>query len=128
MENRLSSSGIFSQDLRHWKFSKRCRKTCKIEILNLTIVKIESSSCQYSMISNGQRQDVQNNVFQIPEKSRITRRDCREDIGHSSAPETKRNGMELTVVRLKENEILPTHRWWNDSKKPVIQNSRASVL
>ena len=78
-------------------------KNCKIEILNLRIVQIEPSSCQRSMISNGQRKEVQNNVFQIPEKSRTTRRDSREDIGHSSAPETKKNGMELTVLHLKEN-------------------------
>ena len=53
-------------------------------------------------------------VFQIPNESRITRRDSREDIGHSSALETKRNGMELSVLNLKENEIPPPHRWWND--------------
>ena len=29
MENRLSSSGIFSQDVRHWKSSEKSRKTCK---------------------------------------------------------------------------------------------------
>ena len=26
----------------------------------------------------------------------------------------KSNGMELTVTHLKENGILPPHRWWND--------------
>ena len=31
IENRLSSSGIFSQDLRHGRLSRRSRKTCKIE-------------------------------------------------------------------------------------------------
>ena len=29
MENRLSSSGIFSQDVRHWKSSEKSRETCK---------------------------------------------------------------------------------------------------
>ena len=121
MQNRLSSSAIFSQELRHWRFSRRrSRKTCKIDILNLRILKIESSSCQCSMISNGERKEIQNNVFQIPNKSRITREDSREDTGHSSALEAKRNGMELTVVHMKENGIPPPHRWWNDSKKPVI--------
>jgi len=32
MENRWCSSGIFSQDLRHWRSSRRSRKTCKIKI------------------------------------------------------------------------------------------------
>ena len=35
MENRLSSSGIFPKDLPHCRFSRRSRKTCKIETLNL---------------------------------------------------------------------------------------------
>ena len=124
----MSSSGIFSQELRHWRFSRRSRKTCKIEILNLRILKIESSSCQCSMILNGHRKEIQNNVFHIPNKSRITRRDSREDTEHSSTLETKRNGMELSVKHLKENGIPPPHKWWNDSKKPVTQCSRASVL
>ena len=34
MENRLSSSGIFSQDLRHWSSSTRSKKTCKTKTLN----------------------------------------------------------------------------------------------
>ena len=78
MENRLSSSGIFSQDVRHCRSSRRSRKTCKIETLNLKILKIESSSCQCSMTLNGQREEIQNNVCQIPNKSRITRRDSRD--------------------------------------------------
>ena len=52
----------------------------------------------------------------------------REDTGHSSVLQTKRNGMELSVTHLKDNGILPPHRWWNDSKKLVILYSRASVL
>ena len=35
-----------SQDLRHWRSSRRSRKTCKIETLNPKSLKIESSSCQ----------------------------------------------------------------------------------
>ena len=46
MENRLSSSGRFSQDVRHWRSSGRSKKICKIETLNLRILKIGSSSCQ----------------------------------------------------------------------------------
>ena len=42
--------------------------------------------------------------------------------------ETKRSGTELWVIHLKETGILQPLRWWNDSKKQVIQCSRASVL
>ena len=59
-------------------------------------------------------------VFRNPNKSMITRRDSREVGGHSWAQETKRNGMELSVLQLKENGIPQPHRWWNDSKKQVI--------
>ena len=69
MENRLRSSGIFSQDLRRWRSSRRTRKTYKIETLNPESLKIESSSRQCSMTSNGHREEIQRNVFQIPNKS-----------------------------------------------------------
>ena len=72
------------------------------------------------------REEILKNVFQIPNRSRITRRDSREDAGHSFVLETKRNGMEFSLANLKENGILPPHRGWNDSKEPVIQCSRAS--
>ena len=96
--------------------------------LNLRMLKIESSSCQCSMTSNGQREELQNEVFQIRNKSRSTRRDSRQDTGHSSAPETKRSGAELSVTHLGENGVASSRIWWNDSKKRVTQYSRASVL
>ena len=65
MENRLSSSGPFSQDLRHRVSSEKSRKTCKNKTLNLKILKIESSSCRCSMILNGREEEIQNNVFQF---------------------------------------------------------------
>ena len=44
-----------------------------------------------SMTSNGQREETQNNVFQIPKnKSRTMRRDFREDTGHSWALENEK--------------------------------------
>ena len=61
-------SGIFSQDLRHWKSSTRSRKTCKNKTLNLKDLKIESSSCRCSTTSKGQRNAIQNNVSQIPKQ------------------------------------------------------------
>ena len=79
-------------------------------------LKIESSSCRCSMTSNGQREEILNNVFQIPKKSRSMRSDSRENTGHSSTLETKRSASESP------------HRWWDASRKPVIQYSRASVL
>ena len=82
MENPLRSSGIFSQDLRNWRSSRRSRTTCRIETLNPKSLKIESYSCQRSMTSNGHGEEIQRNVFKIPNKSTIARRDSREDAGH----------------------------------------------
>ena len=50
MENRLSSSGIFSQDLRHWRSSRRSKKTCKIETLKL--IKFEGQIIFMSMFND----------------------------------------------------------------------------
>ena len=77
------------------------------------------------MTSNGGREEIQKNVFQIPNKSRITRRDSREDTGHPSALETKRNGMELAVLQLKENGIPQPHmmeRFKETSKQTVFKS------
>ena len=124
MENRLSSSGIFAQDLRHWRSSRRSRNICKIGTLNHKNLKIESSSCQCPMTSNGQRNEIQNNVFQIPKKSRCMLRSSR---GHWTFLK-KRNGMKVTNIRLKENGFPPPRKWWNDSKKQVTLSSRVPVL
>ena len=59
MENRLSSSGIFSQDLRHWKSSENFWKNCKNKKLNLKVLKIESFSCRCSMILIGREEEIQ---------------------------------------------------------------------
>ena len=53
----------------------------------------------------GQRKEMVDVAFRIWRTSRITRRDSRKDIGHSSAWETKRSGMELSLTHLKENEF-----------------------
>ena len=59
--------------------------------------------------------------FKFKEKPRSMRRDSsREDTGHSSSLETRRNGLELSVIHLKGKVIPQPHRWWNDSKKLVI--------
>ena len=44
----MSSNGIFPRTYLHWRSSRRSRKTCKIDTLNLKLLKIESSSCQCS--------------------------------------------------------------------------------
>ena len=72
MENQLSSSGIFSQDLRYCRFSRRSRNICNIETLNLKNLKIEFSSCLPSMTSNGQRKETKKIVFQIQKKVKMS--------------------------------------------------------
>ena len=51
MEIRSTSSGTFSQNLRHWEYSKR---------LIQNILKGESASCQCSMIDWTKRRDISN--------------------------------------------------------------------
>ena len=88
----MSSSGILSQDKRHWKSSKRPRKTCKNKTLNLRILKIESSSCRCSMILIGREEGIENNVFQISNKSTITRRNSRSvSTQHTTSPSPPRH-------------------------------------
>ena len=122
MENRLSSSGLFSQDLRHWKSPRRPKRICKIKTLSLHILKDELSSCQCSMTLTGKRKVIQKFVFRIPNKSRITRRVSREDTGHSSAKVMKKNGTECTPTNLKENGF---HRYRNGG---TIQRNRSPSI
>ena len=83
MENQLTSSGIFSQDLRHWKFSKGSKVICKDAILKQKILEIVLSSCPCSTTSIGQCKETKGIVFQIQIRSRRTRRDSRTNIGRS---------------------------------------------
>ena len=81
------------------------------------------------MTSIGQTEEIQNDVFQIPNKSSITRRNSREDTGHSSARETKGNRTELSATHLMENRIPSPHRWCGTlPNKLVTKYLRASVL
>ena len=75
MEHRLCSGGMFSQDMRPWRSSRQSRKTCKIETLNVKSLKIESSSYQCSMTSNGQRKEIQKMYFKF-----LTSKELREEI------------------------------------------------
>ena len=43
-------------------------RLARSELLNMKILKDGSSSCPCSMTSNGQREEIQNNEFQIPKK------------------------------------------------------------
>ena len=99
MENRLSSSGRFSQALRPWKSSKKNPK-------------IESSSCRCSMILIGREEEIQKNVFQVPNKSRTKRRNSRKGTGHSLDLEATRCGMEHQITLLKENGRRQPTWWW----------------
>ena len=58
---------------------------------------IETSSCLCSTILIGQREEILQNVFRIPGRSRITQKGFRADTGHSSAQEKKQHGMERTL-------------------------------
>ena len=82
---------------------QKLQKICKIKTLNLSILKDELSSCQCSMTSTGRREDIQKSVFRIPNKSRITRRDSRENNGRSWAQNMKKNGTERAPTILKDN-------------------------
>ena len=62
-----------------------------------------------SMTSIGRRESIQQDAVQIPNKSRITQRDSREDTGHSQAQAMKRNGTELSAAHLVENGIPSPH-------------------
>ena len=127
MDNRLSLSGTFSQDLLHWRSSRRSKKTCKIETLSLKILKIESSSYQCSRTSIGQRETSERCMSNSERVKNYAERFSRRHwtfLGQGD--EKKWYGTQAT--HLEENGIPSPHRWWNDSKKPVTQYSRASVL
>ena len=80
------------------------------------------------ILSIGRREEVQKDAFQIRNKSRITRRDSREDTRHSLAPAMRRSGTELSARHLKDTRIPSPQRCWDVSKKLVTQYPRASVL
>ena len=126
MENQLSSSGIFSQKLHHYRFFRRSRVICENGILNLKMLEIGLSLYLFSAPLTGQEKETKRSVFQIQKKTRCTRRDSRKDIGHFLALETKSNGMETAVTRLKENDIPSLQRWYSDSRKQVTGSLRAS--
>ena len=126
MENQLSSSGIFSQELHHCRFFRRSRVICEKGILNLKILEIGLSFYLLSAPMIGQEKETKRSVFQIQKKTRCTRRDSRKDIGRFLALETKSNGMETAVTNLKENDIPSLQRWYSDSRKQVTGSLRAS--
>ena len=85
--------------------------------------KIESSSCRCSMILIGREEEIQNNVFQVPNKSRTTRRNSRKGTGHSLDLEATRCGMENQITLLKENGRRQPTWWWEqfeESGHPVL--------
>ena len=106
MENRLSSCGIFSQDLLLWRSSRKSKKTWRME--NIELEKFEDRITVTSMFQwlwLDKERKFRTMRFHLPKKSRTTRRDSREGTGHSSAQETKRSGTELWITHLKENVI-----------------------
>ena len=119
MENRLRSSRICSQDLRHWKsFEKSIRHLNKT--MNLKIVKLEPSSCECSMIMIGPEEEIQNNVCQIPNKSRTTGK-ITQGTWHFLVLEAKRSGMENQITFLKENDM--TQPTWCGTIRGILTTS-----
>ena len=95
-------------------------KNCWASMENLRNSQSGSSSCQCSMTSIGPAKDRWNLYFEF-RKSRNTRKDSCRDTGCFSVLDTKRSGMELFLVHLKEKVTPQPFKWWNDSKIPVIQ-------
>ena len=91
----------YSQGFIHWRSSRRSKKNLKDR--NIEPEKFEDRIIFMSMFNDidWSKRGHSERCIQIPNKSRITRRDSREDTGHSSALETKRSGMELSTAHLK---------------------------
>ena len=112
---QLNSSGTFSQDLHHSRFSRGSRMICKSGTSNN--LEIGSSSCLCSTTSIGQEKETKKLVFRMLKNSRRTRRDSHRDIGRFSALETKRSGMEIASTNLRESGIQKLLRWYRNSRK-----------
>ena len=79
------------------------------------------------MTPNGHREEILNNVFQIPNKSRITRKDAREDKTFLSSGDEKKWCGTFSYPPEGKCDSTATQmvkRFLNR----VIQHSRASVL
>ena len=70
------------------------------------------------MILVGPEEEIQNNVFQIPIKSRTTGRNSRRGTGHSSDLEAQRSGM--------ENQINFPEGNWLDTANMMVEQFKAS--
>ena len=121
MENRLSSSGIFSPGRTSLEFLRKTQKD--LQERNIEPENFESS-CRCSMILIGREEEIQNSVFQIPNKSRTTRRNSRRSTGHSLDLEAKRSGMENQITILKGNDKTQPTWWWNTSRNLDIHYSK----
>ena len=66
-------------------------------------------------------------VFQSPNKSRSTEEIVARTL-KIPRPWREKEVVRNSQLHLTENGIPSPHRWWNGSKKPVTQYSRASVL
>ena len=102
MEKQLNSSAYFPRIYVIADSSRDPRMICESGRLNLKNSHIGSSSCQCSTILIGQKIETMGVLLQTQKRSRHTRRDSRRDTGRSQVLETKRNGMELSVIHLKE--------------------------
>ena len=72
-------------------------------------------------------QEIQKSAFRIPNKSRITRGDFFEDIGHSLARVMERSGTELSAAHLKKKMRFHRHRddgTFQRNWSPTVQEHR----
>ena len=100
----------------------------RAEILTLNNVEIELPSCLCSTTSIGIKRTVNGNVFKIPKKSEIMRRDSCEDIGRSLDLEVKRSGVFHIYQSLKGHGSPWQPKCYNDSWRQDTQFFKVPVL
>ena len=125
MEKGLNSSEQISQDFRHCLFFARSRRIWRPRTSSQKTSRTGSSSCQCSMTLCGKR--TIRIVSLTLKRSRITRRDSNQYIGHFWVQGRKRDGMAILMIK-KDNGIAQPTKWCSDSKKLAILSSRVPAL
>ena len=126
-ENRLNSSGIFSQDSLHCSSSKKS-KSSLTKWATQNNSKDELSSCRCSMTSHGELKTMRRrNVLLIPHLCLYLQKDFQQDIGHSTDLDQKESDILLTTKDHKENGTKSLNWWWPNSEKADTQFSEPRV-
>ena len=129
MENRLRSSGKFSQDLLSSEILQKIPKDLKDQ--NIEPEKFQDRIIFMSIFNDidwTNRGNSEKMYFKFRTSQELHGEIIARDIGHSTARETKRSGTEHPAIHIMGNGIPSPHKWWKDSTKPVTQYSRVSVL